>query len=64
MALTIRNAHRKDARILCRPVNEMVGRETTPEQMEDRLDFVERSPIESLYVCEEGGTVVRFFGSR
>ena len=32
----------------------MGGHEITPEQMEDRLDFVEASPIDSLYICEEG----------
>ncbi len=64
MALTIRNARRKDVQILCRLVNEMGGYGTTPEQMEDRLDFVEASPFDSLYVCEEGGTVVGFFGFR
>ena len=57
MALTVREADRDDVQVLCRLVNEMGGHEITPERMEDRLDFVEASPFDSLYVCKEGGTV-------
>lgn len=64
MALTVREADRDDVQVLCRLVNEMGGHEITPERMEDRLDLVEASPFDSLYVCEEGGTVVGFFGFR
>lgn len=64
MTLTIREADSDDVQVLCRLVNEMGGHEITQEQMEDRLDFVEASPFDSLYVCEEGDTVVGFFGFR
>ena len=64
MTLIIREADRDDAQVLCRLVHEMGGHEITPEQMEDRLNVVEASPFDSLYVCEEGGTDVGFFGFR
>ena len=32
--------------------------------MQDRLRAVDRSPIDSLYLCEEDGTVVGVLGSR
>jgi GNAT superfamily N-acetyltransferase len=40
----------------------MSGHEPSSEQMEDRLAVVERSPIDSLYVCEQGGVIVGALG--
>lgn len=45
-------------------MEEMSGRELSPGEMEDRLSVVERSPIDSLHVCEEDGVVVGMLGFR
>ena len=64
MTLTIRDVRAEDVPVLCRLMGELGGRGVSPEQMEDRLRLVERSPIDSLYLCEEDGVALRLLGFR
>lgn len=53
MELQIRKASKGDIKGLCRLMEQLNGKPLLPEEMERRLDFIERSPIEELYVCTE-----------
>lgn len=58
MEIHIRKALRADARELCRLIGQLKGVPQSLEQIERRLEFIENSPIEELYVAvqseEEG----------
>lgn len=64
MTLTIRDATRDDVPLLCRLVNQLGKRAISLDQMKDRLEVVDRSPIDSLYICEEDGIAVGLLGFR
>ncbi|KGE19615.1 GNAT family N-acetyltransferase [Paenibacillus wynnii] len=53
MELQIRKASNEDIKGLCRLMEQLNGRPLLPEEMERRLDFIDRSPTEELYVCTE-----------
>ena len=53
MEFQIRQASKADIKGLCRLMEQLNGRPLSPEEMERRLDFIERSPAEELYVCAE-----------
>jgi len=40
------------------------GRAVSPDIMLDRLQFVEESSVDSLYVCEEDGEIIGLLGFR
>jgi len=64
MPLAIRLAVREDIPHLCRLMKELSGHEISQEEMNDRLDFVEGSRFDSLYVCEENGVILGLLGFR
>jgi len=53
MEIQIRKASKNDIKGLCRLMEQLNGRPLLPEEMERRLDFIEGSPTEELYVCAE-----------
>jgi len=53
MELQIRKASKEDIKGLCRLMEQLNGRPLLPEEMERRLDFIDRNPSEELYVCTE-----------
>jgi len=65
MELQIRKATKDDIKGLCRLMGQLNGKPLLPEEMERRLDFIEKSPIEELYVCAEttGGEKVSIVGA-
>ncbi|MCL6603393.1 MAG: GNAT family N-acetyltransferase [Paenibacillus sp.] len=62
MEVQIRKASKEDIKGLCRLMEQLNGKPLLPEEMERRLDFIEKSPIEELYVCakttDEGKTTL------
>lgn len=64
MPLTIRQALREDIPHLCHLMKELSGHEISQEEMNNRLEFIEASPFDSLYVCEENGTILGLLGFR
>ncbi len=64
MALKMRKADVSDIHALCGLMTELSGQSITPEQMQDRLKMVEESRIDSLFVCEENGTILGLLGFR
>lgn len=64
MALSVRLAISSDLPVLCKLMEQLSGKEMTLEQMKNRLQFVQSSPFDSLYVCEEGTTVLGLLGFR
>ncbi|WP_410513244.1 GNAT family N-acetyltransferase [Paenibacillus sp. BR2-3] len=65
MELQIRKASKDDIEGLCRLMEQLNGKPLLPEEMERRLDFIERSLIEELYVCAEttGGDKAPILGA-
>ncbi|WP_379128050.1 GNAT family N-acetyltransferase [Paenibacillus sp. sgz500958] len=53
MELQIRPAKKDDIAGLCRLMEQLNGKALLPEEMKRRLEFVENSPVEELYVCTE-----------
>ena len=64
MALKMRKAEAKDITTLCELMSDLGGHAITLGQMQDRLNMVEKSKIDSLFVCEENGTIVGLLGFR
>lgn len=64
MPLAIRQALREDIPHLCHLMKELSGHEISQEEMNNRLEFIEDSPFDSLYVCEENGTILGLLGFR
>jgi GNAT superfamily N-acetyltransferase len=64
MSLTIRKAEARDIAMLAGLMTELSGNTMSPDQMADRLQFIEKSPFDSLYVCTEGDRVLGVLGFR
>jgi GNAT superfamily N-acetyltransferase len=64
MPLTIRQALKADIPQLCRLMKEISGREMSQEEMNNRLEFVEGSRFDSLYVCTENDVILGVLGFR
>lgn len=64
MPFSIRKTDEKDIDSLCRLMTELAGHDMIPEQMKDRLEFIKRSPIDELFVCEEEGRILGLLGFR
>jgi N-acetylglutamate synthase-like GNAT family acetyltransferase len=60
----IRKAGRNDIPALHQLLAELAGHELTPADVEDRLEMVEASPIDELYVFEQEGQVEGILGFR
>lgn len=45
-------------------MKELSGHEISQEEMDNRLEFVEDSPFDFLYICEENGAILRLLGFR
>lgn len=64
MSLSMRRAETSDVEALCRLMEELNGQAISPEQMMNRLLFVEESKFDSLFLCEEYGKTVGLLGFR
>ena len=64
MNLIIREAAQKDLAQLCALMTELTGHAVTAAEMQNRLDMVQNSPREELYVCAVDGTVQGILGFR
>jgi N-acetylglutamate synthase-like GNAT family acetyltransferase len=64
MPLNIRKANQDDIPVLCSLMEELSGHEISPEQVANRLRFVDDSKFDSLYVCKENGKVIGLLGFR
>ncbi len=64
MSLSIRKAEQKDTLALCSLMGELSSYAITPDQIMDRLQFVEESKFDSLFVCEEDGNILGLLGFR
>ena len=64
MALLIRSAGKEDLGTLSQLMGEITSQEISEQQMGNRLLFVNDSPFDSLYVCEEDGKILGAFGFR
>ena len=64
MSLGIRKAEQSDIKMLCKLMGELSGHAVSPEQMLNRLQLVEESKIDLLFVCEESKQIVGLFGFR
>lgn len=64
MAYSIRKAQEADIPKLCILMEELSGHQISSDQMLDRLQFVEQSNIDSLFICEENGEVLGAFSFR
>jgi N-acetylglutamate synthase-like GNAT family acetyltransferase len=60
----MRKAGKKDIKELCILMDEMSHTAISHSHMLNRLDMVERSKIDSLYVCEENGEILGLLGFR
>lgn len=58
MTLSMRKAERGDIVALCGLMTELSGHPISAEGMLDRLQFVEKSPYDSLFVCVEDGLIL------
>jgi len=64
MPLSIRKAEQDDIKVLCSLMGELSGHATSSGQIINRLQFIEGSNIDSLFVCEEDGQVMGLLGFR
>lgn len=64
MDYTIRKAAINDLTSICILMEELSGSPITRDDMTDRLNMVENSAIDSLYVCEENGMILGLMGFR
>jgi GNAT superfamily N-acetyltransferase len=64
MSFTIRAAKREDIPSLCQLMYELSGHEISLEKMENRLQFIDGSPFDFLYVCEDHNTILGVLGFR
>ncbi len=64
MSFRMEKAVRKDIDALCVLMTDLAGHEISPEDMKDRLDMIEKSQIDRLFVCIEGSLVVGLLGFR
>lgn len=64
MSRLIREMEPRDAAAVCELMCQLTGQETTVENIQNRLEWVGRSPIDWLYVCEVDGQVLGLLGFR
>lgn len=64
MPLSMRKAEKKDVEDLCALMDQMSHTAISPENMLNRMQMVEKSPIDSLYVCKENEKIVGLLGFR
>ena len=64
MPLTIRKAESHDVQSLCFLIKCLNGGAITSELVENRLAYVEKSPVDYMYVCVKDEIVVGFLGFR
>jgi N-acetylglutamate synthase-like GNAT family acetyltransferase len=64
MSLSMRQAKRKDIEALCTLMDEMSHTAISPEQIMNRLQFIEESKVDALFVCEDNGEIQGLLGFR
>ena len=64
MNFTIRQAGKKDIPSLRTLFIELTGHELTDADVADRLEMIEKSPIDELYVCEQEKRILGVLGFR
>jgi GNAT superfamily N-acetyltransferase len=64
MSFTIRTVKKDDIPSLCHLMYELTGHEISFEDMENRLQFIDDSPFDFLYVCEDHDTILGLLGFR
>jgi len=64
MPLAVRQASSEDIPHLCQLMKQLTGRDISPEEMNNRLEFIAGSVFDSLYVCEENGIILGLLGFR
>jgi N-acetylglutamate synthase-like GNAT family acetyltransferase len=64
MMLSMRKAEVKDIDALCELMTELAGHTISEEGMLDRLEHVEKSEIDYLFVCEEDNRILGLLGFR
>lgn len=64
MSLIIRAMEARDIPAVCNLIEQLTTHAITPDEMQNRLDMVEQSPIDWLYVAEFEGCVRGFMGFR
>ncbi len=64
MSLTIRKALEADIPILCTLMEQLSGHAIDNKQMLNRLQMIEESKIDYLYVCEEDGEILGLLSFR
>lgn len=64
MSFIMKEAALGDIPDLCRLMGILTGREPSPGEMENRLEFVRHSPFDWLYVCKENGNTPGVLGFR
>ena len=62
--LSMRKAETGDVDALCDLMTELAGHNISREELLDRLEHVENSDIDFLYVCEEDGNILGLLGFR
>ena len=62
--LSMRKAEAGDINALCELMTELAGHTLSREGMLDRLEHVEKSDIDYLFVCEEAGYIQGLLGLR
>ena len=62
--LSIRKAEAGDIDALCDLMTELAGHDLSREEMLGRLEHVEKSDIDFLFVCEEDGNILGLLGLR
>lgn len=62
--MLIREMEIKDIVPVCNLMFELTGHEISEDDMKNRLDLVQKSPIDDLFVCEIDGVVQGVFGFR
>ncbi|GIM45315.1 hypothetical protein DNHGIG_08640 [Collibacillus ludicampi] len=62
MSFTIRTVKKDDIPSLCHLMYELTGHEISFEDMENRLQFIDDSPFDFLYVCEDHDTILGLLG--
>lgn len=64
MSLSIRKALEVDIPILCTLMEQLSGHAIDSKQMLNRLQMIEESQIDYLYVCEEDGVILGLLAFR
>ena len=62
--LSMRKAEKEDLDSLCSLMTELAGHTLSKEGMLDRLEHVEKSDIDFLFVCEEDDRILGLLGFR